>query len=96
MTKLRKTYSAAFKGKVAVAAIRSDATIAELASRFGVHANQISTWKRQALESLPETFSDKRKKRAAENEQPQSALYEEIGRLKVELDWWKKKSGLVD
>ena len=80
----RKRYEAAFKAKVAVEAIRGERTISELGSRYGVHPNQISNWKRQALESVTDGFSNGRKRRAADTEQLQSALYEEIGWLKVE------------
>ena len=85
----RKSYSAAFKAKVAVESIKGQATVAELASRFGLHPNQISTWKKQALSSLPDAFSSRRKKQETDTDELQSALYEEIGRLKIELDWLK-------
>jgi transposase-like protein len=93
---MRKKYSASYKSKVALEAIRGDLTIAELSGKYGVHANQISKWKKQALVGLPQLFSDKRKKEVIESEELVSELYRTIGRLNVELEWLKKKSGLVD
>ena len=87
----RKSYSAAFKAKVALEAIRGERTIAEIASETGVHPNQISKWKKQALEELPDLFSDGRRKREQNSEELESELYKQIGQLKVELDWLKKK-----
>jgi transposase-like protein len=90
MGKKRKRHSKAFKAKVALAAIRGDKTQAELASQFGVHAMQISTWKRQALDGLVEIFGDGRlaqKKSEADSAQ----LFEQIGRLTMELEWLQKK-----
>ena len=92
----RRQHSAAFKAKVAVAALRGDRTLSELASVYGVHPVQITQWKKRAMAALPEAFTTRR--RAADQDQAavQAALYEEIGRLKVELDWLKKKHELVD
>ncbi len=77
---------------MAVAAIRGEKTISELASEYGVHPTVINRWKKQALESLPQTMSTDG--RSVEQEELISRLYQEIGQLKVELDWLKKKSGL--
>jgi transposase-like protein len=90
----RKTYSAELKAKVALEAIKGQRTVTEIASRFGVHPNMVSQWKRQALEEMPGIFSDRRARAEAEAEAATAELYEQIGRLKVELDWVKKKSGL--
>jgi len=92
----RKRYDAAFKSKVALEAIRGERTIAEIASETGVHPNQISTWKKKALEELPNIFSGGRKKREHNTEELESELYKQIGQLKVELDWLKKKSRMFD
>ena len=92
----RKHYDAAFKAKAALEAIKGELTISEIASRTGVHPNQISTWKKQALEELPGIFSRARKKRKESSEELESELYKQIGQMKVELDWLKKKSQLFD
>jgi len=70
--------------------LREQHTLSDLASKHNLHPNQISAWKKQAKESLPEVFGTG--KQDAETEQLVSGLYEEIGRLKVQLDWLKKKS----
>ena len=81
---------------MAVAALRGDRTLSELASAFGVHPVQITQWKKRALTALPEAFATRRGRANADQEVVQAALYEEIGRLKVELDWLKRKHELVD
>jgi len=92
MGKIRKSYSAAFKAKVALEAAKKEKTIAQLSSEYGVHANQITKWRKQLLERLPALFSDKRKEKEKSTEALQDELYKQIGQLKVELDWLKKKS----
>lgn len=89
----RKKHDPNFKAKVALDAVKGDQTLAELASQHGVHPNQITKWKRHLLDELPELFKNKDKKNKNSKEL-QDALYQEIGQLKVELDWLKKKSGL--
>ena len=91
MAKRRKTYSAGFKAKVALAAAKGDRTLTQLASRFSVHANQVTTWKKQLFDTAAELFEDGRRKKKNEPETPENELYEQIGRLKVEVDWLKKK-----
>jgi putative transposase len=91
----KKRYSGELKAKVAVEAIRGQRTTNEIASSFGVHPNQVSKWKKQALEELTEIFSNGRARAEASEEELKAALYQEIGQLKVELDWLKKKSGLI-
>jgi putative transposase len=90
----RKSYSAELKAKVALEAIKGQRTTSEIASRFGVHPNLVAQWKRHALEQMPGIFSDRRARAEADAEAAAAELYEQIGRLKVELDWIKKKSGL--
>lgn len=89
----RKKHAPAFKAKVALEAAKGEHTMAELSSQYGVHPNQIAKWKRQLLDELPELFIKKGSKNK-ESQELQNVLYQEIGQLKVELDWLKKKSGL--
>ena len=93
MADQRKSYSATFKAKVALEAIKGQRTLSEIASEFGVHPNLITKWKKQALDELPGLFSGKKEKVERENRELESELYRQIGQLKVELDWLKKKSG---
>ena len=92
MAVIRKRLSRAFKVKVALEALKGGKTQAQLSSEFGVHATQIKEWKDQALTAMNERFSLRRgRKKSTEVET--SRLYEEIGRLKVELDCLKGKLG---
>jgi transposase len=68
--------------------------LTEIASEYGVHPNQVTQWKKQVMEALPDLLGDKRRKKAADHEALVCELYQQIGQLKVELDWLKKKSGL--
>jgi transposase-like protein len=94
MGRIRRKFSSEFKSKVALAALKGDRTLAELASQFQVHPHQVMAWKKQALAVLPEVFSRKRDLDEARRSALLEELYGQIGRLKVELDWLKKKSGL--
>ena len=94
MKNKRNNYSSAFKAKVALAAVKGDKTIAELASQYEVHPTQIAQWKKQLLESLPDVFNNSRQKDRHKQDDLTEHLYQQIGQLKVELDWLKKKSGL--
>jgi putative transposase len=95
MTTPRKRYSADFKSKIALEAVKGTKTVNEIASIHGLHPNQITQWKKQLLEELPLLFSDKRVKANKDQEALEERLYQQIGQLKVELDWLKKKSGLL-
>jgi transposase-like protein len=95
MTTTRKQYSPKFKARVAIEAIRGERTLSQLGSQFKVHPIQIAKWRKSALEQLPELFVDGRTRKGS-GETNSDALYEEIGRLKVELDWLKKKVGMLD
>ena len=90
----RKSYTAAFKAKVALEAIKGQRTINEIASAYEVHPNQVTQWKKQAVSQLDEIFSNGRVRADAAEEELRNQLYQQIGQLKVELDWLKKKSGL--
>ena len=96
MQNRRRKHGAKFKAKVALAAIKGDKTVAELASEFEVHPSQINKWKKQLLESSTEVFSSRPERDQRYQEQLTDRLYQQIGQLKVELDWLKKKSGLDD
>ena len=95
MKKERKRYDGTLKAKVAVEAIKGQRTINEIASAYGIHPHQVTQWKKQALEQLPELFSNGRVRSQIADEDLRDRLYQEIGQLKVELDWLKKKSGLL-
>ncbi len=92
MKNIRKNHSAAYKAKVALEAVKGEKTIAQLSSKYGAHSNQIGQWRKRLLEELPTLFSDKRKKAEKDREELESELYRQIGRLKVELEWLKKKA----
>jgi putative transposase len=70
-------------------------TASELAQQYQIHPVQIAQWKRQAIEHLPDAFQRGAPKKATSEEELTAPLYEEIGRLKMELDWWNKKSALL-
>jgi transposase-like protein len=93
MKNKRRNHSAAFKAKVALEAVKEDKTIAELAGLYQVHPSQIAKWKKQLLESLPDIFSSRGQNEQKDRDELTAQLYQQIGQLKVELDWLKKKSG---
>jgi putative transposase len=95
MGKVRKHHDAAFKARVALEAIKGEKAIAQLASEYGVHPNQIGQWKKRLLKELPGVFSGKRKREEKDRGELEAELYRQIGQLKVELDWLKKKSDLL-
>ena len=87
----RKQYTSQFKAQVAVEAIKNQQTV-QIASEYGVHPTQVSQWKKQVLEQLPQLFTNGRSKAAADTDQLVAELYRQIGQLKVELDWLEKKT----
>jgi putative transposase len=93
MSTPRKRYSAEFKAKLALEVVKGQRTLAEIASEAQVHPNLLMQWKKQLLECLPQVFADKRVKDDKEHEALTDQLYQQIGQLKVELDWLKKKAG---
>jgi transposase len=92
--KKRKRYSAGEKARIALDAIKGNMTMAEIVAKYSVHATQVNTWKKQLLQYLPEAFGNSKKLEQAEHEDLLSKLYEEIGRLKVENEFLKKKCDL--
>lgn len=92
MSTKRKTYSPAEKARIALEAIKGNLTAAEITSQYEVHVTQVKQWKRQALDALPELFSNKTKVLQVDYESQLAELYQQIGRLKVENDFLKKKS----
>ncbi|MEO6923071.1 MAG: IS3 family transposase [Bryocella sp.] len=91
MMTTRKQHSPKFKAQVAVEAIRGEKTLSQLGSQFKVHPIQIAKWRKSALERLPELFVDGRTRQTNTGQAETDALFEQIGRQKVELDWLKKK-----
>ena len=93
MSMPRRQHSGEFKAKVVLEALCGERTINELAAEYGVHPMQITQWKRVALEELPKVLSNRRGTKSKDEEALKAALYQQIGQLKVELDWLKKKVG---
>lgn len=91
MARTRRRFDAAFKAKVALEAIRGLKTISEIAKQFRVHPNQVTLWKKQLLSGAEQVFDTPGGKTSKEDEPEAAELYEQIGRLKVELEWVKKK-----
>ena len=91
MTMQRRQHSGEFKAKVALEAIRGERTLQELAAAYGVHPVQIAQWKKMVLEELPKMFSSRHGTKQKEEAALKAALYQQIGQLKVERDWLKKK-----
>ena len=92
MSRRRNHYSNAQKAKIVLEVLKGQKTMAEIASSYGVHPNQIAKWKRRVLEELPQIFSRKETDRDKAQDEFIAQLYQQIGQLKVELDWLKKKS----
>jgi transposase len=90
---MRKSYAPGLKAKVALEAAAGQRGLSDLASQYEVHPNLIRQWRKVLLAGAPGLFSDRRRREEEAAEQGQAKLYEEIGRLKVELDWLKKKGG---
>ncbi len=91
MTTKRKTHTAAFKAQVALAALKGDRTVNEVAGHYAVHPTLIHGWKKQLLTGAEAVFANGTKTADADTEARQTELYEQIGRLKMELEWLKKK-----
>lgn len=94
MSSNRKKYSAGEKSKIALEAIKGNMTMAEIVGKYSVHPTQVNKWKKQVIEQLPEIFSNKSSQLLHEHNNVLAMLYEQIGRLKVENEFLKKKCDL--
>ena len=95
MPRQRKRYSTELKTKVALEAIKGQKTTNEIAAEYGVHPTQIAQWKKQALDGLPDVFSTRASEQHKSDEELIAALYQQIGHLKVQVDWLEKKSKVL-
>lgn len=93
---IHRQHPAALKTKVALDAIKEVKTLAELSSAYGVHTTQIRRWKEVALNSIVNCFSEVQRIRQDNQDELIQNLYQQIGQLKVELDWLKKKLGIIE
>ena len=91
----RRKFSAEFKTKVAIEAIRGLKTLNEISSEYEIHPNQITKWKKQLLTQAPQIFKDRKSSDSHKENQKVEKLYQEIGQLQVELNWLKKKTGFI-
>lgn len=89
----RNRYSKELKSKIAIAAIKGHQTVNEIASEFGVHVSQVNRWKKEAIDSLPLVFGNTQAKQEKEMANERDRLYQQIGKLQVEVDWLKKNTG---
>jgi transposase-like protein len=94
MKRHRRQFSADWKAKIALEAIKGQRTIQEIASHYEIHPSLVTHWKRQLLEGAVEIFSSGKTQEAKADEELKAELYQQIGKLQVEVDWLKKKSGL--
>ena len=93
-TRQRRSFSAEMKSRIALEAIKGQKTIQEIASHYRVHPNQVTNWKRQAVEGMSAVFAGRRSRPDTSEETVKAELYQQIGEMKMELDWLKKRSGL--
>ena len=95
---MRKKHSTEFMARVALAALQGDRTMAEISSKYEVHVSVITRWRRRAVEGLGEIFKSNLGRGHADDEKEKlvSELYRQIGQLKVENEWLKKKSMLFE
>lgn len=94
MSKKAREYSSEEKARVALEALKGELSMAQISSKYGVHATQINRWRKEALESMVSGFKSKSKVKDTSQEELIKELYEQIGQLTVERDWLKKKSTL--
>lgn len=93
---VRRNHPPAFRAKVAIEAIKGEKTISQLSSIFGVHSSLVAKWKAMAVPILEQGFAGKRETVQKDGEELTSELYRQIGQLKVQIDWLKKKIGLIE
>lgn len=96
MPRTRKNHPPSLKAKVAVEAIKGQKTTAQIAQMFGVHPTLVGVWKKQAVTGLPDVFGNGREQVRQQAEADKDELYKQIGQLKVELDFLKKRAGLIN
>ena len=96
MPRTRKNHPPSLKAKVAVEAIKAHKTTTQIAQMFGVHPTQVGGWKKQALSGMVDIFGNGREQIRQQADTEKDELYKQIGQLKVELDFLKKKTGLID
>lgn len=92
--KKRRAHSPEFKAKIGLEAVRGMKTVTEIAQEYGVHPQLVGQWKKEILENASTLFDTKRGPKPVDESSPEDKLYSEIGRLKMETDWLKKKLGL--
>ena len=92
----REKHSKELKARIALDAIKGQKTMSELASEYGVHANQISRWKKQLLDASPDIFTRGKDKEAEKKEVERDRLYKKVGQLQIEVDWLKKRQVIWD
>jgi transposase-like protein len=93
--KIRRVHTPSFKSQVVLALLRGEKTRGEIASEFGIHPTQADKWKQKFMEGIGQIFSEGVKDEAKERDKLIEELYKQIGQLKVESDWLKKKMGLI-
>jgi transposase-like protein len=91
-----RVFPVSLKAKVALEALKEEKTIAQLSSLYEVHPTQIKQWKMLVADGLETLFTDKRKSGVSDKDELIEELYKQIGQLKVELDWLKKKIGVIE
>jgi len=92
---MRKSFTAEFKGKIALEAFKEEKTISQMSSEYGVHANRIGKWKKELQKQVSSIFSSKKDANYKSHQEIVDNLYRNIGELKVENDWLKKKLNLL-
>jgi putative transposase len=95
MPQTRKNHPPSLKARVAIDAIKGHKTTTQITQTYGVHPTQVGFWKRQAVAGLPDVFGNGREQMRQQADTEKAELYQQIGQLKVELDFLKKRAGLL-